>query len=306
MKDRIWDNSTIDCFQTCRRKYYWRHVRHLTTRTKSQALVFGGAIHDALDVFYCHFPDQTKGLKEALTVFGATYKDREGDELRTKENGMKMLIHYSDVYKNEPFTPVGKPEAGFVFSLAPNLLYGGRLDLPIDWDGALWILEHKTTSRLSSNFFRQFDLDKQLTGYTIGMEEYTGRKCHGCIVNAMEPWKELKRPTAKSKTVADHFCRNPAPRSDALKERFRLNVQRIVRDIRWCEANNEYYEADKKDVCFYYNYDCPYKTLCQFGDDERVIARDFLMEKWEPYTVAIKKGDINTAKKHLEEQEKDK
>ena len=92
-------------------------------------------------------------------------------------------------------------------------------------------------------------------------------------VMLVSPMKELKRITTKSKKPEDHFQRYPATRSPMLKERFKLNVNRLVRDILWCEENNEFYEAEKKEACFYYNYDCPYKMLCLYGDDERTDAQ---------------------------------
>ena len=159
------------------------------------------------------------------------------------------------------------------------------MDLPVEWDGQLWVVEHKTTAYLNATYFKQFALDKQITSYCIAAEEYFGRKCAGCIINAIEVWKELKRPTVKSKTPEQHFVRDPVIRSSKLKDRFKENVQKIVRDILWCETNNEFYEADRKDICFSYNYDCPYRVICEFGEDPRVVERDYQISKWEPYKV---------------------
>jgi hypothetical protein len=288
--EKIYDYSMISTFQTCRRKYYWQYIRHLRPQIKGAALEFGGAIHDALDIFYSN-PDRDAGIVQAVAHFQKNYKTPEGDTLRTVENGVKMLTWYSVKYKGERMKVQGKPEEGFVFFIG-DVLFGGRLDLPVEWDGQLWIMEHKTTSRLTYDYFAQFELDKQPTGYIIALEEFTGRKCAGAIINAMEPWVELKRPTAKSKKPEDHFLRKPIVRSDMLKERFRYNVQAIVRDIRWCEENDEFQEAEKKEVCFYYNRPCPYLSLCQFGADERIIKRDYVIEKWEPYKTAPRKERV--------------
>jgi hypothetical protein len=291
MSEHIWDNSTISCFQTCRRKYYYQYVRHLRPKIKGTPLIFGGAIHDALDCYYKN-SNKEEGAVEAVKLFKGAYSTPEGDELRTVENGMKLLAWYFTKYKHEPFTVCGKPEEGFVFPIG-DILYGGRLDLPVEWDGQLWIMEHKTTTRLGTGYFDQFELDKQPTGYIIALEEYSGRKCAGCIINAMEPWKEVKRVTAKTKQPEDHFLRKPLTRSRELKERFRYNVQAIVRDIKWCESNGEFQEAEKKESCYYYNRSCPYLQLCQYGENDRVIARDYEVEKWEPYKTAQRKEGIS-------------
>ena len=294
--ERVWDFTTLDTFQTCRRKYYWFAVRHLQTRTKSNALLFGGAIHDALDTHYAE-----RDMAKAITNFKATYKDREGDDLRTVANGAKLLENYARVYEKEPFELLNKPEAGFVFPIG-DIMYGGRMDLPVRWDGAIWIMEHKTTSVIRSTYFRQFDLDKQVTGYIVAAEAFTGEKCIGCLINALEPWKELKRPTARSKKPEDHFQRYPVTRSPMLKERFKLNVNRLVRDILWCEENNEFYEAEKKEACFYYNYDCPYKMLCQYGDDPRMIKKEYVVQKWQPYKLESKETIADEVNKTVQEK----
>ena len=275
-KNRIWDYTTIDMFQRCRKNYYWRIVRKLDTITVSPALEFGGAIHNALDVYY------TDGLVKAIGKFRETYKDREGDEIRTVENGAKALEWYAKVYANEPFKMLGKPEVGFVFPIG-DILWGGRMDLPVEWDDQLWVMEHKTTSRLDYNYFKQFALDKQITSYCVGAEAFFNRKCIGCIINVIEPWKELKRPTDKSKKPEQHFVRNPIMRNQTLKDRFKANIQRIVRDILWCEENNEFYEAELKSACFYYNYDCPYRTLCEFGETPEIVERNYKITEWQPY-----------------------
>lgn len=289
MSERIWDNSTISCFQTCRRKYYFQYIRHLRPIVKGTPLIFGGAVHDALDCYYKGV-DREKSAVEAIKLFKSIYTTPEGDTLRTVENGVKMLVWYFTKYKGEPFTVVGKPEEGFVF-FCGDILYGGRLDLPVEWDGQLWIMEHKTTTRLGGSYFDQFELDKQMTGYIIALEEYSGRKCSGCIINAMEPWKEVKRVSAKTKQPEDHFLRKPLTKSKELKERFRYNVQAIVRDIKWCEANNEFQEAEKKEACFYYNRNCPFLQLCQYGENDKVIARDYVVEKWEPFKNALRQEE---------------
>ena len=285
--EKVWDYTTISSFQTCRKKYYWEHIRNLRPRVKEAPLTFGITIHEALDEYYKH-ADKEKGVLCAVEKFKSIYKTPEGEELRTVENGEKMLMWYFVKYKNEPFKVKGKPETGFVFFIG-DVLFGGRLDLPVEWDGQLWIMEHKTTTRLTSSYFDQFELDKQPTGYIIALEEFTGQKCAGAIINAMEPWNDVKRVTSATKQPEDHFLRKPLTRSTELKERFKYNIQAIVRDIKWCEQHGEFQEAEKKEVCYYYNRPCAYLQLCLYGENKRVIERDYTEEKWEPYKNATRK-----------------
>lgn len=282
-EERIWDYTALSTFLECRRKYYYRMVRHLSPKIVSPALTFGKSIHEALQVYYT----DEGGLEKAVARFVSVYKDREGEELRTVANGVKLLEWYAKVYAHEPFKVVGKPEVGFVFPIG-DILYGGRIDVPVEWDKELWIVENKTTSRLSINYFKQFEMDFQITGYIVSAEVYLGRSCKGCVVNAMEPWKEVKKQTVKTKAPEEHFARNPMTRSQKDKDRFKLNIQRIVRDILWCETNGEFYECERRDQCFSYNSECPYKTLCLYGEDERFISSGYTVEPWKPYKKEVK------------------
>lgn len=276
--ERIWDYTALSMFLECRKKYYYRMVKHLAPKYVSPALSFGLATHEALKVHY------TKGktLDDVTLRFREIYKDREGEKLRTVANGVKMLEMYGGVYAQEPFSIIGEPEVGFVIPIG-DVLYGGRMDALVDWSDEMWIVEHKTTASMKYNYFKQFEMDFQITGYITGAEASLGRKCMGCLVNGLEPWNEVVRKTAKTKKVEDHFVRNPMTRSVRDVERFKLNIQRYVRDILWCEANGEFYERETRDQCFNYNSECPYKTLCLYGDDPRFIEKDYVVEEWKPY-----------------------
>src|ERR1700675_4711079 len=94
VKEKIWDYSTLSSFQTCRKKYYFEHIRHLKPRLKGAALQFGGAIHTALDEYYT-----SKDMNKAKELFSKEWQDREGDEIRTVENGIKLLTWYERKYQ---------------------------------------------------------------------------------------------------------------------------------------------------------------------------------------------------------------
>lgn len=274
-EDRIWDYTSLDIFLTCRKKFYWRIVRGLTPERKAPALSFGSGIHDALDLYY------TDGNMEmAIKKFEETHKDTEDETLRTVAIGKKVLEWYAKVYPTEPFEVFGKPEIGFTFPIG-DIMWGGRIDLPIRWSGDLWVMEHKTTSRLSSYFFHQFELNMQVSSYILALEAFTGEKVQGCMINAIEPWKELKRPTAKSKKPEDHFARSPIPRLPHQKEQFKETVQQVVRDIKICSDKDEWYPNEHS--CIWYNRKCPFHQLCHFGENPRIVERDYVVEFWEPY-----------------------
>jgi len=284
-KERIYDYTTLDTFLQCRRKYYWMMVRHLRPKVTSIYLIFGQHMHSALAEYY------RSGLDAAITIWRETFKDREGEELRTSANGEKLLRGYAEVYRNEPFKIVeigGKPaiEIGFVIPIG-NILYAGRIDALVQWGGDLVVLEHKTTSRIDSGYFKQFNPDMQIDGYIYGAENYSGKKCFGAVVNALEVWKDVKRVSDKTKRLEDHYARNPENRNPTQLSDFASQVQRIIIDVGNCEqagtslGKDAFYQ--NKHQCRSYNSDCPYKDLCMYGESERLIESSYVVEKWEPY-----------------------
>ena len=277
--ERIWDYTTLDTFLTCRRKYYWMIVRDLRVKRVSPALLYGQVVHAALAEFY------TKGLDAALKLIRATYQTPEGEELRTTENMIKLMEWYGKVYAHEPFK-VLNVEVGFAVPLG-EVMYAGRLDALVDWNGGLFVLEHKTTSRLDGNFFKQFKPNMQVDGYTYGASVYTGKKCLGTVINALETWKDVKRVTDKTKRPEDHFARDPNSRTEAEIADFVKQVPLIVHDALNCEqaggslGKDAFYQ--NKHMCRNFNFDCPYRDLCLYGENERIIEQSYTKEKWVPY-----------------------
>ena len=309
MAERTFDFTSLDTFQTCRKKYYYRMVKNLVPNTVAPALEFGKAIHLALEAYY----KNGCNLEMALDAFTHNYADREGDDRRTIENGIKVLRGYAEVYKNEPFKVIDT-EVGFAVPISNmvteednvtrcntcgmavdgteqkecpgcltpySIILCGRLDALVDWDGQLYVLEHKTSSSLGMNYFKQFEINMQVDGYVYAATELTGRQCLGAVINVLEVWKDVKKPTAKTKTLEEHYARDPQGRSVYELDEYKKDVPRIVRDLLEAERTGNFYR--NKRSCFSYNYKCPYWDICKYGENDKLIARDFKEEKWEPY-----------------------
>jgi hypothetical protein len=108
-------------------------------------------------------------------------------------------------------------------------------------------------------------------------------------------WKDLKRPTEKSKKLEDHFARNPENRNPAQLKDFAFQAQMIVKEIEVCDAvyasgagKDAFYQ--NKHSCRNYNSDCPYKDICMYGENERIMEQKYKIEKWEPYKDGVDEG----------------
>lgn len=61
----------------------------------------------------------------------------------------------------------------------------GKTDAVVVWNGMIWLLEHKTTAIMGEQFWAQWRLDIQPTGYIYGIQKSLNIKVGGFILNAL-------------------------------------------------------------------------------------------------------------------------
>ena len=114
---RLFDNQRLKDFQNCNRYAYWRHERHYTPTRPAIALIFGIAIHEAMDAHYSG--GDAKAVARAFKeVWVDKYGNPEGDDKRNLNNGIFILEHYTreNPVHMEPFKVIAIEE-GFFFDI---------------------------------------------------------------------------------------------------------------------------------------------------------------------------------------------
>jgi hypothetical protein len=219
----IVDNFALSIFQSCPAKFDLRILQQWTTKRKSAALGFGGAFHLGLAEWY-----KTGSRAAMLGAVQSGWPDgMPVDDFRSKAKCVEALIAYTKEYPAENFVVVDGPdgkliEVSFtlptglflpmcpvckidcrvdghwspVDPLCPNcgaaledLQYGGIFDGLVEFSGALYVLEHKTTSRLGDRFFDQFRPNNQVSGYVWGASQLSGKQIGGALINAIGVYK---------------------------------------------------------------------------------------------------------------------
>lgn len=162
------------------------------------------------------------------------------DDFRNVNWAVEVLQQYDERYNLEPFTLVlrdGKPVVEQAFAI-PFALYNrlshillpweqswvlealtdeehipiiftGRIDLPVEWSGDRFIMDHKTTSILGESFWDQYRMSAQPVGYCWAWHKATGEMPKGFAINAIRvrplPGKPVGGP---SKWWEESFQRN--------------------------------------------------------------------------------------------------
>lgn len=272
------DNYALTNFQTCPAKYQLRIKQGWTTRRRSSALSFGGGFHEGLATWY-----KTHDLAAALSAIVNKWDDSVSvDDYRTKEKAVQVMIDYVKHYPQESFKVVGiedgRPMIEVPFVLDTGLVcddgepieYGGIFDGLVDFNGQLWVFEHKTTSQLGSYYFDQFKPNNQVTGYIWAAEQLSGRKVHGAIINAIGVYK-----TGATKFERGMTARHPQDLKEWLE-----NIRIVCNQIK--RAEKEGY-SQSTGACTLYGK-CEYHSihvLSHPSERQKRLESDYIQEAWD-------------------------
>jgi len=189
------DNTALSSYMACPRRFYYSMIanrRH--DGAGPPALSYGSAWHKAMEVHY-----KSNGDQELVryAVVQSWEPHSRPDDHRTLD---RVLLEYKNYLRMYGATPeieaanwgrtVGWPENPLVEIptevIWPEALhpYAGKIDRVIEWQGLFYVEDHKTTSQLGPYFFRQFDPDNQMMGYSWMAHLLTGLPIQGVRINA--------------------------------------------------------------------------------------------------------------------------
>jgi hypothetical protein len=267
------DYTMMSTYHVCHRKYNFRFNRNLVRKETALPLEFGRVIHAALDFLYTAWD-----VEGAVALFKAQYKENlELDDKRTVAMGEWILRNYADHYANQPWKLVHS-EMPFEVELPTGKKLMGRIDKIIEWDGVLWVVDHKTTSGLGASYFKMAEPNAQFMGYTFAARKL-GFPVVGTVIDAMLVAKGLLDSKSRAKLT-------PLARYDA-----HVSDELMVEWLQWAVGTQNMIAYDEKnefwipnyESCTYYG-ECPYRSLCKEipALREKIIGMDYKEEVWSP------------------------
>lgn len=215
------NSSSLSLLQTCARKSFYSLKEGWKSKAGSPPLIFGSAVHKALEVFYSHpksertLPDNfienavgmaqrqpapnshflyeaiASFLKEAETLQGLSER-----EPRSLVSGCWMLTHYFTTYLHDAYVIYSDASGPFTERTAEAVLYEdgglkiivfGTIDFILrnEVTGELLPGDHKTTSRMGADFFNRIKPNHQYTGYLYLANKALGMTCENFLVNGL-------------------------------------------------------------------------------------------------------------------------
>lgn len=276
-------NSARTSFLNCRMKFYWQYICRLTPIKTSVPFLIGGLFHEGLELFYADkFKEKTfrKYIqKEIEKVMDAAETMEESEMLWLQEAIiMGMLKGYILRYAKQDKAQwkIIAPETDFVFNLnSSNFKYAGKRDLLVNSrkTKGLVLVEHKTTSILTSGYLSKLPLDNQILVYCMSTKKdnkynelpstiiYNVIKKSGSRKRQNETFNQFKERVEQEYTdnLQAYFYREVIPVSKKSVEESYNELELCALEIQRCIDNGYYYKNSTQ--CTSYGI-CPYMPLC--------------------------------------------
>lgn len=292
------DNTALQAYMECPRKYYYSMVEHRRrVGPPPPPLAYGTAWHSILEAHYKTGGDANAVVRAAI---GSWEQHDNPDDHRTLERAISAYEAYIGKWgTHEEETrsygkTVGYPENPVVEIPTelwwPGALhpYAGKIDRIFEHQGLFYVEDHKTTSQLGSQYFRQFDPSNQMMGYAWLAQKLTGLPIAGVRINAhgiLKTQNKFERQTVMySQDRLEEWGRN-----------YNQWIVKINRAMEMLEMNQVGEPDAVLLAAFPHNFNaCAGKySMCQYVDvctmplrvRHRVLEADFQLAPWDPMAV---------------------
>ncbi|OHD28402.1 MAG: hypothetical protein A2Y38_16630 [Spirochaetes bacterium GWB1_59_5] len=298
----LWDATTAGQLAFCPRKSEYATCYALRKSGEQLQLKTGSAIHASLALFYTGGSEE-ECMAELAAVFGKDHSFRLPtghryqhlhlghletifrnymDYARKRDTFKPLLIHREQIKLDQVLGGIWKvTEKGFVvlgeskFIMRFKLTlptgeeidfdYAGRPDLPIQMGGAVYIMDHKTSSAYLSDYWAdKHRFSNQLRGYAAMLEAITDLSIAGGLINGIFVGEKASSTEFKGNKFARFgpFLYQPAHLTEALLNQYywKRQLYRHWEDKYFPQAGNQ--------ACC----GCDFTELCNAAPATRVAA----------------------------------
>src|SRR5690606_30468459 len=170
--------SELKTWRTCRMLHHYKYHERLEPKMKPVALKRGAWIHALLEAYYKgnDWREVHRALSDEVAMLMDEEREYYGDLPGTAETPMTL---YEETYPNDRTLAVELECKGLPLSKTVHL--NGRIDLVLEDSRGVWVVEHKTVSRMPSEDERI--VNPQVALYIPVVEQQLGVKVSGVLWN---------------------------------------------------------------------------------------------------------------------------
>lgn len=290
------DSTIRKSFSSCEQLWWLSHIEHLSSMAPSIHLhagaVFAKGIETFRREFYLlgHTRDEAVELADIAMVLEWANPDglpmfswHDAPVPKTLDALIAALDYYVEMWPPEtdavqPLIADGRIGVEFSFAIpipevyhpttGQNLLYAGRFDMLGVYDGLLWPVDEKTTSRLGDRWASQWDMRSQFTGYCWAARAF-GYDVAGVIVRGVS---FLKRGFGSAQAITF--------REDWKINRWLETLQgNTTKMIEVWKSGNPVLNLDES--CNAYGR-CPFVDVCNTPNPQPIKDTYYVRREWNP------------------------
>lgn len=285
-----WDATSLDLAQTCMRKYYYKLVRGIQPKTLSVHLLFGGIYASSLEYFYKVRAEgddlETATLKTVRRALTESWDFDRGlpkifdDTKKTRYSLIRTIVWYIEEFGRETEDGIttyhlenGQPAAELSFSLDldDNIIYCGHLDRVVEMGGHKFVMDQKTTGgTVGPYYFTQFDINNQMSGYSMAGQAVLSTPIRGVIIDAAQVAINFTR-----------FERGITKRSKQQIDEWLHDTVKLIHQFQ--HMSDAKFFPMNPNSCGNYG-GCEFKSVCSASPSvrENYIKSDFIEHNWDP------------------------
>jgi len=249
----------------CPQKYAFQHELGISTMdSTSPPLVKGSMMHLALAQHYNRMKNRELGLDEDEWEEPITAMEKQAESEPAWKEYLQQITDcyhaYVQHYPIESFKVLEVEQLAYT-KIFDQYLFTGRFDLVVeDRAGRVWVVDHKTTTRIMARQVKYYGISGQLVGYAYMGQLIFGDRFAGMLLNQVQhtgkfTFKRVKLP--------------PAPN---LMERFPYTVKDAEERIKELQDSgrkpNEWPMAMNELTCYHRYGACKFLESCQWGTNE--------------------------------------
>lgn len=204
---------------------------------------------------------------------------RRNAKIRTRYHLMRAVVWYLEHYAADLartiILPSGAPAVELSFRLplpiqvgGHDMLLSGHIDRAVELEGGLYVSDYKTTKSLSKQFFDNFELSHQLTGYSVGGNAILHQPISGIIIDGIA-----------LQVGGVQFARRPTKRTAGQIDEYLETVQDTMLEAER-HADSGLYPQNTS-ACYF----CEFRQLCSTAPEYREGYKRTLYEvgaAWNP------------------------
>lgn len=312
--------SRASTFQECRQKAMFYTKNRIQAFRVADPLILGGAYHKGLAHFFAT-DDMTGAVFVAEEEYRKRYEEQEAFILPEERPLIERqvvwltnsLAEFAKHYKAGDIQVI-QPEVEFTVPLPGTehhdkffhkILYGdlanndncrdercwqphyfrGKTDAVVEWNGKIWLFEHKTEARTGDTYFIKFLLDFQPTGYIYGIQKSLGIRPAGFVLNI------IKKPNSAFKgdplTVIG-FEREVYIRTDDDLKRFESDLASLADDFEAAFFDPRKVYLNTKS-CTNWGRKCDFHDICmshgEYNPDQFAVRPEWDYVELEYYKI---------------------